>query len=88
MSEIIAQVLGIGPDTKGVAREYDRLVACYGTELRILLDLSLEELAEHTPPAIHEGIRKARAGDLTIEPGYDGVFGRVRIPIQSGQTLI
>ena len=81
LSEIIAQALGIGQETKGVAREYDRLLACYGSEFRILLDLSDEELAAHTPLPVLEGIRKVRLGELTIEPGYDGVFGAIRIPV-------
>jgi len=81
LHEIIAQALGVGSETKGVSKEYERLVSCYGSEFRILLDLANEDLARHTPPQVLAGIRKVRRGELEIDPGYDGVFGRVRIPL-------
>ncbi len=28
---------------------------------------------------VAEGIQKVRKGDILVEPGYDGVFGQVRI---------
>lgn len=30
-------------------------------------------------PKILDGIRRVRAGQIQIEPGYDGVYGKVRI---------
>ena len=83
LEEIIAQALGIGPNTKGVAREYERLITCYGNEFRILLDLSEEDLQRETPSRILQGIMKVRSGDLKIEPGYDGVYGKVRLPLDA-----
>jgi len=83
LEEIIAQALGIGPNTKGVAREYERLITRYGNEFRILLDLSEEDLQRETPSRILQGIMKVRSGDLKIEPGYDGVYGKVRIPLDA-----
>jgi len=83
LEEIIAQALGIGPNTKGVAREYERLIARFGNEFRILLDLSEEDLQRETPSRILQGIMKVRAGELKIEPGYDGVYGKVRIPLDA-----
>lgn len=81
LEEIIAQALGRGRDTKGVREEYLRLVSRFGSEFRILLDLPEGELARGTPPRILAGIRKVRAGELQIRPGYDGVYGEIRIPL-------
>jgi len=85
LEEIIAQVLRLGRATKGVREEYMRLVTHFGSEFRILLDLPEEELAPATPPKILTAIRKVRAGELEIRPGYDGVYGEIRIPVEEGQ---
>jgi len=82
LAEILGQVLGKGADTKAVHSEYSRLVARYGNELAILLDLPLEDLAPATSPRVVEAIAKVRAGDLAIRPGYDGQYGEVRIPLK------
>ncbi len=83
LPEIIAQALGTGVNTKGVSQEYDRLIKRFGSEFRILLDLPEEELASGVPARILDGIRKVRRRELVIEPGYDGVYGTVKIPIEA-----
>jgi len=84
LEEIIAQALGQGRDTKGVRDEYLKLVSRFGSEFRVLLDLPEEELSPGTPPKILSTIRKVRAGELQIRPGYDGVYGEIRIPLDEG----
>jgi len=79
LMEIIAEALGQGPETKGVEREYLRLVSFFGSEFRILLDLPPEELEKSTPPKILEGIKRVREENLHIVPGHDGVFGKIEI---------
>ena len=79
LMEIIAEALGQGAETKGVEREYLRLVSFFGSEFRILLDLPPEELEKSTPPKILEGIKRVRDEDLHIVPGHDGVFGKIEI---------
>ncbi len=79
LEEIIAEALGLGVDTAAVEKEYERLISAGGSEFSILLDLSEEELSRFTPPKILEGIRRVKKGELKITPGYDGVYGKVRI---------
>ncbi|MCK4410716.1 DNA helicase UvrD [Candidatus Bipolaricaulota bacterium] len=79
LAEIIAQALGIGPQSKGVTREYNRLIKRFGNEFRILLDLQEGDLRDSVPPRVLQGITKARAGDLEIKQGYDGVYGKISI---------
>ena len=79
LMEIIAGALNQGVDTKGVENEYLRLVSTYGSEFRILLDLPLEELEKSTSPKILEGIKRVREEDLSITPGFDGVYGKIQI---------
>ena len=59
--------------------EYDRLLDRYGSELRILLDLPEEELADGTPSRIVDGIMKVRRGEVQITPGYDGEYGKIEL---------
>jgi len=81
LDQLIAQALDVGPGTKTVARLLDRLIERFGGELGILLDRPLDELAADCPDRIVEAIGKARAGEVLIVPGYDGVYGRVEIPL-------
>ena len=48
-------------------------------KFKVLTETSLDDLKKFTGEKIVEGIQKVRAGDIVIEPGYDGVFGTVKI---------
>ncbi len=79
LQEIIAEALGIGAETATVYREYEQLIEIGKSEFRILLDLSSEELAMFVPEKILEGILRVREGNVYIRPGYDGLYGEVKI---------
>ena len=79
LREIIAEAIGIGPQTKGVDKQYQILIQKFSNEFNILLDVPFEELSKFTLPRIAEGIKRVRSGKLIIEPGYDGEFGKVKI---------
>ncbi len=79
LEEIIAESLGYSSFGKKVEREYQNLIDKAGNELEILLKVSFEDLKRITLPEIAEGILEARKGRVQIEPGYDGVFGKVSI---------
>ncbi len=60
--------------------EYDRLTTHVADEFTLLLDTPLEQIAMHTKyPDVVESIRRMRAGEMYIKPGYDGIFGVVKI---------
>jgi len=80
LAEILSQALGVGEATKTVAHAYASAIERFGTEFSILLDRSLGELKEGLPAKVVKGIARARAGDLRISPGYDGVYGSIGIP--------
>ncbi|MBZ1345106.1 MAG: endonuclease Q family protein [Candidatus Nealsonbacteria bacterium] len=79
LGEIIADALGVMTSTKRVEKEYKNLIDKFGSEFNILLDASRSELEKADLPEIAEGIIRVREGKANIEPGYDGVYGKIRI---------
>ena len=78
LEEIIAEAFNAKVNTVKVKREYEKLVALH-TEFEILIDLPEAELYKIADRKITEGILKVRAGDISIVPGYDGVYGKISI---------
>ncbi|MAF43393.1 MAG: DNA helicase UvrD [Parcubacteria group bacterium] len=80
LQEIIAAALGVSSvNTKKVGNEYQNLIKKFNTEFKILLEIPLKDLKSSTLPEIAEGIVRVREGKVFIEPGYDGVFGKIKI---------
>lgn len=79
LQEIIAESFNMGKGSKRVQNEYFSMIEKGGNEFEILLDKSFDELKKITEPTIVEAIKRVREGKLNIEPGYDGVYGKVQI---------
>jgi len=79
LMEIISEALGIGVGSQGVLKAYELLVNTVGSEFKVLLETESKDLEKVTDARIVEGIMKNRSGDISIDPGYDGVFGKVKI---------
>jgi uncharacterized protein (TIGR00375 family) len=79
LQEIIGEALDQAPDTKGVQEEYKKMIQNFGNEFKILLDHSIGDLSPKAPAKIVEGIKRIREGKLSIIPGHDGVYGKIKI---------
>ena len=77
--EILSEIIGSGPKTKKVARVYNRLVAEFGGEFRILREAPISTLSEIGGELLGEAIRRVRQGNVDIKAGFDGQFGVVRV---------
>lgn len=79
LDEIIGQALHVGVHSKQVKKEYDGLLEKIGSEFKVLLDADISDLRKATLPGIAEAISCVREGNIRIEPGYDGEYGKIHI---------
>jgi uncharacterized protein (TIGR00375 family) len=59
--------------------EFERLSSSLGTEFDILLRLSYDEILRSGGQKLTEAIKIIRERRVHIDPGYDGVFGHVKV---------
>jgi len=79
LPEIIGEIRGSGPKTKGVIIEVDRLVATLGPELGILFDADVADISRAGGSVLGEAIARLRRGEVIKEAGYDGEYGVIRL---------
>jgi DNA helicase-2/ATP-dependent DNA helicase PcrA len=79
LPEIVGEILGVGPKSKKVQAEVDRLVGLLGSELDILLELPLDRIAEARSELLTEAITRLRDGRVSREAGYDGEYGVISL---------
>lgn len=79
LKNVLACDLGVGVNTKKVDRAYVDLLEKLGPELKILLDVPASVIADAGYPSIAALIDRVRSGQVTIEAGYDGVYGTIRL---------
>ena len=79
LQEIIADVLGVGKQSKKVQTEYFNLVEQGKNEFNILLNLSEDQLGKITSKNITEAITRVRQGKVKLTPGFDGQYGKIEI---------
>lgn len=79
LNKIIAEAFDCGENTKKVKAEYEKLIKQFGNEIKILMDLPINELENITDAKISEGIKLVREKNIIIKPGYDGEYGKIKI---------
>ena len=86
LQEILGEVFKVGVQSKKVQTEYERLVSILAPEYQILLDVELKDIEKVGDKRLKEAIEKVRSGNIFVKPGFDGVFGVVKIwPFDSAQ---
>ncbi|HWY28919.1 MAG TPA: endonuclease Q family protein, partial [Candidatus Sulfotelmatobacter sp.] len=78
LSEVIALVLGeANPGSRKVWDVYNLLVGKFGTEYSVMLNVPEDQLLAAAGPEISRAIIRVRNDDIYVEPGYDGVYGKL-----------
>lgn len=75
-----------GSPTKA-ANKYEELVNGLGTEFDILLRSTLTEIEKDGGAKLAEAIAIVRQRKVIVDPGYDGVFGKVEIFKEQKETI-
>ena len=78
LEEVIAETFDVGSGSKKVLEMYEKMVA-KETEFNILLDLPEDKISAISNPSIAQAIIRVREGNVHIEGGYDGLFGKIHI---------
>ena len=79
LEEILSDALGVGRRSKRVSGVYHKLCAELGSELDVLIRASRRELLDLAGEHVAQAILRARAGQVAIEPGFDGQYGKVKV---------
>ena len=79
LAEIISEIMDCGVETKRVKQEYERLISELGSELNILMDVSLEDIKEAGGELLAEAIKRMRDQKVIKKPGYDGEYGKIKL---------
>jgi PHP family Zn ribbon phosphoesterase len=79
LQEIISECIGSPVVGRKTQTQYQVLTEHFGSEFAVLLHSSKENIAAVAGEKIAMGIEKVRTGDIVVDPGYDGVFGVVKI---------
>ena len=81
LAEIITKAVGqSSPFTQKVTWRWSELVDAFGSEINVLLDVDIDEIARVTIPAITEAIQAFRENKVIIRPGGGGQYGTIELP--------
>lgn len=78
LPEIISEINGVGPQSKSVTIEYEKLIQKFGSELSILRQVPIDDISKHSP-LLGEGISRLREGKVIRHAGYDGEYGVIKL---------
>ena len=79
LNEIISEAVSSTVFSQKVQEIFKSLCREFGSEIEVLLKVPISEIEEQVGDRVAAGIDKVRKGELEIDPGYDGEYGRVKI---------
>ncbi len=77
--EIVAESLHSTVASQKSQQLFAKLCSEFESELTVLLKTDLADIEHLAGWKLAESIQKVRKGDIAIDPGFDGVFGKVAI---------
>jgi PHP family Zn ribbon phosphoesterase len=84
--ELLAQIYQTQPTTKKVLGKYLEIVQKFGSELEILTNNYDKEKMKEEEPLIFQALEKVYQGEVILDAGYDGEYGKVIIKLEEVET--
>jgi uncharacterized protein (TIGR00375 family) len=78
LPELLGEIIGAGPASKGVMEQYRRCIARFGSEFNLLLHAPLEEISLESA-ILGEALARMRSGRVIRKAGFDGEYGVIRV---------
>ena len=79
LAELLAETLGVGRRSRSVERVHRKLCDELGSEIEVLSRAAEQDLLKVAGAEVAQAILQARRGQVTVDPGFDGQYGTVRI---------
>ncbi|MGC8567656.1 MAG: endonuclease Q family protein [Candidatus Micrarchaeia archaeon] len=77
LMQILSYVYGKTLYSPVIKSTYSKMVSIFGTEFNVLTDADIQQIAKFSNEKVAEAIGNVRSGNITIVPGYDGVYGKI-----------
>ena len=78
--ELLAEIKGVkSSNSSAVVKSYEKICAALGDEFSILRKLPITDIKQAGFPEIAESLTRMRKGEVHVEPGYDGVYGVIKV---------
>lgn len=78
LAEMVGQILNCSPQSKKVRAKCAAITSTLGPELDILCLMDIPAIRAYWEP-LGEAVERTRKGAISIEAGYDGEYGKLRI---------
>lgn len=79
LPEVLAELHGVkSVNGKAVSQEYLSLISALGNEFDLLRKVPLDAIKNYSP-MVALAIERIRSGQVHRDPGYDGIFGTIRV---------
>jgi DNA helicase-2/ATP-dependent DNA helicase PcrA len=79
LDEVLAEVVGTGPQSNAVRQKYEELLSRLGPELFILDQAAPEDVARAGSSLLAEALLRMRQGRVIRQGGFDGEYGTIRL---------
>ena len=86
LAEVIAELKGAkSTTTKAVTTEYNEVLARLGSEFEVLRNVPINAINDAGFATLAMAIERMRSGDVLRDPGFDGIFGTIKVFKSAGE---